>query len=160
MGFSLLLLWVWMKSPCCSAIRTGHSPVNLSQWAIHDFLYAMSNCYKHILSNYHSQSHLQMHIQSQIIWITVFHWSISKHLRQYLDTFEWWKALPLGNVLDLFSLCILRCVLLTMALRVKSHSYYSLHLDSKEMLRWERGQRGFIPYEYPETAVLPLIKGM
>lgn len=120
MGFSLLLLWVWMKSPCCSAIRTGHSPVNLSQWAIHDFLYAMSNCYKHILSNYHSQSHLQMHIQSQIIWIIVFHWSISKHLRQYLDSFEWWKALPLGNVLDLFSLCILRCVLLTMALRVKS----------------------------------------
>lgn len=123
MGFSLLLLWVWMKSPCCSAIRTGHSPVNLSQWAIHDFLYAMSNCYKHILSNYHSQSHLQMHIQSQIIWIIVFHWSISKHLRQYWDSFEWWKALPLGNVLDLFSLCILRCVLLTMALRVKSHSY-------------------------------------
>lgn len=78
MGISLLLLGVWMKSPCCSAIRTGHSPVTLSQWLFMIFSMQwatatqLQNC--QTITLYLTSTF----IQSQIIWIIILLWSFSK----------------------------------------------------------------------------------
>lgn len=84
MGFSLLLLWVCMKSPCCSAIRIGHSPVSLmSQW-VHEFM-TSSMQWATATDTYCQTTTLNLTFTLFRVWIISEAFPNLKHLRQYLD---------------------------------------------------------------------------